>query len=340
MDLSTSYLGFELKNPLIASASPLTSSPESIKKLEDNGIAAVVLHSLFEEQINHELQQLDHFLFSHNESYAEAIDYLPHEVDFENLQADHYLKEIEEIKRSIDIPVIASLNGVSSGGWVKYASKLQEAGADALELHISYIPTDIDMDSATVEKMYVDTVSLVKEHISIPLTVKMNRYFSNPANMAKRFVESGVSGLTLFDNPVTVDIDLMTLSSVQKAQITTSRQLSESLRWCGILYRKLPCSLCAGTGVHTGADVLKAVISGADAVSLASVLLMKGEKEVQEILHFIRHWMEENEYQSISQMKGSVSLEHTDNPSAYERSSYMSALQNFDRDSDLPRRFL
>jgi dihydroorotate dehydrogenase (fumarate) len=279
-------------------------------------------------------------LYSHNESYAEALEYLPHDVDFENLQADDYLKEIEEIKRSTSIPVIASLNGVSSGGWVKYASRLEQAGADALELHLSFIPTDIKMDGATVEQIYVDTVALVKEHISIPLTVKMNRYFSNPANMANRFVQAGADGLVLFDNPVSVDIDLTELSSVQRAQITTSTQLSESLRWCGILYRKLACSLCAGTGIHSGADVLKAVMSGADAVALASVLLMKGEKEVGEILHFIQHWMEENEYDSINQMKGSISLEHTDNPSAYERSSYMHALQNFDRDLDFKRRFL
>lgn len=331
MELTTNYLGLELKNPLIASASPLTASLDSIKKLEEKGIAAVIMHSLFEEEINHEIHQIDHFLHIHSNSNAEATSYLPSEVDFDNLNSEHYLEELRRTKEAIQIPVIASLNGVSAGGWVKYAKKLQEAGADALELNITYIPTSIDMEGHTVEQMYIDTIAQVKEHISIPLNVKMNAYFSSPANMAKRFVEAGANGLTIFDNPTRVDLDLELLTPLQRANITSASNLSETLRWCAILYKKLPCSLCANTGIHSAEDVLKAIMSGADAVALASVLLMKGESEVVTILNEITQWMQKYEYDSISQMKGSISLAHTDNPAAYERNSYMYALQQYRR---------
>jgi dihydroorotate dehydrogenase (fumarate) len=331
MELTTTFLGLKLKNPLIASASPLTASLDSIKKLEENGISAVIMHSLFEEEINHEIHQIDHFLHIHSNANAEATSYLPSEVDFYNLNSEQYLEEIRRVKEAIQIPVIASLNGVSAGGWVKYAKKLQEAGADALELNITYIPTSIDMEGHAVEQMYIDTVSQVKEHISIPLNVKMNAYFSSPANMAKRFVEAGANGLTIFDNPTRVDVDLELLTPLQRANITSSTNLSETLRWCAILYKKLPCSLCANTGIHSAEDVLKAIMSGADAVALASVLLMKGESEVVTLLNEITQWMQKYEYDSISQMKGSISLAHTDNPAAYERNSYMYALQQYRR---------
>ncbi len=331
MELTTTFLGLELKNPLIASASPLTASLKSIKKLEDNGIAAVIMHSLFEEEINHEIRQIDHFLHIHNDSYAEATTYLPVEVEFDNLNAEQYLEEIMYVKKAVQIPVIASLNGVSPGGWVKYAKKLQEAGADALELNITYIPTSMEMEGHAVEQMYVDTVEMVKKSVSIPLNVKMNAYFSSPANMAKQFVEAGAGGLTIFDNPTRVDVDLELLTSLRLANITSSANLSETLRWCAILYKKLPCTLCANTGIHSAEDVLKAVMSGADAAALASVLLLKGESEVATILNEITEWMEKHEYESISQMKGSISLAHSDNPSAFERNSYMHALQHYRR---------
>ncbi len=331
LDLTTNYLGFELKNPLIAAASPLTKSLESIKKLEDNGIAAVVMHSLFEEQINHEQHQLDHFLYHGSESFAEALDYFPKDLDFDNIEADDYLKEIEKTKKAIDIPVIASLNAVSAGGWAKYASKLQSAGADALELNITYIPTSIDMTSKEVEDMYIDTIKTVKENINIPMNIKMNQYFSNPANMAKRFVEAGVDGITLFDNPVSVDIDLDELNAIHTANITSSKDKSEVLRWSAILYNKLNCSICANTGIHNEQDVLKALMSGADAVSFASTLLQNGEDEIKNILQNLNNWMEDNDYESVKQMIGSISLAHTRNPDAYERNSYIGALQSFRR---------
>jgi len=331
-NLNTSYLGLDLKNPLIASASPLTNKCESIKRLEDNGIGAVVMHSLFEEQINHEQNQLDHFLHNSSESFAEALEYFPNDLEFDNIEADDYLNEIEKTKKSVDIPIIASLNGVSSGGWVKYASKLQGAGADGLELNITYIPTSLNMSGVEVENMYIDTIKTVKQNISIPLNLKMNSYFSNPANMAKQFYDAGIDGLTLFDNPVTVDIDLEDLNSIQKANITTPKDKSETLRWCAILFNKLNnVSLCANTGIHNYEDVLKAIMSGADATSFASILLKNGEQEIKNILVKLHSWMEEKEYTSISQMKGSISLNHTRNPDAYERNSYIEALQNFRR---------
>ncbi|HLD23403.1 MAG TPA: hypothetical protein VJA83_05625, partial [Sulfuricurvum sp.] len=246
-------------------------------------------------------------------------------------KADNYLEEIRRIKEAVDIPLIASLNGVSAGGWIKYAKKLQDAGADALELNITYIPTSMEMEGYRIEQMYIDTVANVAECIDIPLNVKMNPFFSNPANMAKRFVEAGAKGLTLFDNPTRVEVDLELLTPLQRANVTTSNNLSETLRWCAILYKKLPCSLCANTGIHSGEDVLKAIMSGADATALASVLLVKGEGEVLRILSEISEWMVKHEYESISQMKGSISLIHTDNPSVYERNSYMYALQHYRR---------
>ena len=329
IDLTTQYLGLTLKNPLIASASPITNSLAGIKRLEDNGISAVVLHSLFEEQINHEQKMLNHFLYKENDSFAEALDYFPSDMQFDNLDSEHYLEFVSEVKKSTNIPVIASLNGVSDIGWTKYGLKLQEAGADALELNITYIPTSIDMTGAEVEEIYINTVKNLKQNISIPLTVKMNSYFSNPANMAKRLVEAGANGLTLFDNPISVDINLETLSAFQKANLTSSKDKSESLRWSAILFNKLDADLCINTGIKTGEDVLKAMMSGANCVALASILLEKGEKYTDTILFDMEQWMVLHEYESIKQMIGSISLNHTDNPSAYERNSYIKALHNF-----------
>jgi dihydroorotate dehydrogenase (fumarate) len=329
IDLTTKYLGFTLKNPIIASASPITNSLDGIKRLEDHGIAAVVLHSLFEEQINHEQKVLDHFLYKENDSFAEALDYFPSDMQFDNLDSEHYLEFVSSVKKSTDVPVIASLNGVSEAGWIKYGSLVEEAGADALELNITYIPTSIDMTGVQIEEMYISTIKNLKQHISIPLNVKMNPYFTNPANMAKRFVEAGANGLTLFDNPINVDINLETLSAMQNAHLTNSKDKSESLRWCAILFNKLNADLCVNTGIKTGEDVLKAMMSGASSVAVASILLEKGEKYLYNMLFEIEKWMLENEYESIKQMIGSISLHHTDNPSAYERNSYMYALKHF-----------
>lgn len=329
MNLATKYLGLNFKNPLIAGASPLTATHESIKELEDAGVAGVVLHSLFEEQINHDLKAIDRFLFQGSESYAEALSYLPESEYFESAQGEHYLEELQNIKRSVDIPIIASLNGVSSGGWIKYAKKLEQAGADALELNITYIPTDACESARVIEKVYKHVVEDVAANITIPLSVKMNPYFTNPAAMAESFQKLGASGLVIFDNPIKVDINLDELSPIQSANLTTSASLSETLRWCAILHGNVKVSIAASTGIHSAKDILKAIMSGADVTYMVSALLKNGASHATLVLKELTEWMEEKEYESIEQMKGSISLNHTDNKAAYERTSYMKALMSY-----------
>lgn len=329
MNLSTKYLGLDFKNPLIAGASPLTTTLERIKELEDAGVGGVVMHSLFEEQINRDLQAIDHFLFEGSESYAEALSYFPEADSFENIEAEHYLEDLQKIKKATDIPIIASLNGVSSGGWIKYAKRFEEAGADALELNITYIPTNPEIDGLKIEQMYVDVLKDVKANTTLSLAVKMNPYFSNPAQMAKRFEEAGADGLVIFDNPVRVDIDLESLSPVHSANLTSSANLSETLRWCAILHTNLNLSLAASTGIHGANDVLKALMSGASVTQMASALLQNGPNHIETVLNDLTKWMSENEYVSIEQMIGSISLKNTDNPAAFERSSYMKALLSY-----------
>lgn len=318
-------MGLKLKNPIIVGASPLTASYESIVALEKSGAAAIVLHSIFEEQINHEMHELDHFLFKGSEDYAEALGYFP-EVVLSNLESEHYLDEIVKLKESISIPIIASLNGVSQGGWQEYAKKLELAGVDAIELNITYIPTDIDIDAREVERLYIDALRAVKEHVDIPVSVKMNAFFSAPAQMAKELVDTGADALVLFDRPVHVDIDLENLNALQTINPTDSRDLSETLRWSAILYNKVECSLCASTGVSSHEDILKAMMSGADCVQMVSAIMKNGVEHIEVVLKSLVEWMEEKEYISIEQMKGSISLHHTSNPAAYERANYMRVL--------------
>jgi len=328
MDLTTTYMGIPLKNPLIVGASPLSASIESIKELESAGVAAVVLHSIFEEQINHETHEIDHFLFKGSEDYAESLGYFP-EVTLSNLESEHYLDEIKRAKQEVNIPIIASLNGVSQGGWIEYSKKLQEAGVDGIELNITYIPTDIDMSGSEIETLYIDALKSVKESVTIPVSVKMNAVFSAPANMAKQLSDAGADGLILFDRPVHVDIDLEELNATQTINPTTSRDLSETLRWSAILYNKLDTSLCASTGVNTHEDILKAMMSGADAVQMVTAILKDGTSHIETVLQNLVAWMEEQEYESIEQMKGSISLHHTTNPAAYQRANYMRILTDY-----------
>jgi len=328
MDLTTTYMGLELKNPIIVGASPLTATYESIKKLEANGAAAVVLHSIFEEQINHEIHEIDHFLFKGSEDYAESLGYFP-EVTLSNLESNSYLDEIKRLKENLTIPVIASLNGVSRGGWQEYAKKLESAGVDAIELNITYIPTDLDKDAREIEQLYIDALEAVKEMVNIPVGVKMNAYFSAPAQMAKKLVDTGANGLVLFDRPVHVDIDLENLNATQTITPSSSKDLSETLRWSAILYKKLDTSLCASTGVSSHEDILKAMMSGADAVQMVHAILHNGASHIQNVLENLVAWMEEKEYVSIEQMKGSISLHHTTNPAAYQRANYMRLLTDY-----------
>ncbi|HIQ47648.1 MAG TPA: dihydroorotate dehydrogenase-like protein [Sulfurovum sp.] len=328
MKLDTTYMGLALKNPIIAGASPLTASVDSIKRLEDAGAAAIVMHSIFEEQINHEAHEIDHFLFKGSESYAEAVGFFP-EMELSNLESEHYLEEISALKKSLSIPLIASLNGISKGGWINYATKLQEAGADGLELNITYIPADIDLEGRIVEKLYLDALETVLSVVDIPISIKMNAIFSSPANMAKQFDQMGAKGLVLFDRPVHVDIDIENLNAVQTINPSTSHDMSESLRWSAILYKKIAASLCVSTGVSSHEDVLKAMMSGADTVQMVTALMQHGEGHITKVLKDLVAWMEEKEYISIEQMKGSISLNHSSNPAAFQRGNYMRILTDY-----------
>jgi len=329
MELSTKYLGLKLKNPIIAGASPLTSNLDSIKRLEDNGAAAIVMHSIFEEQITHEGEALEYFLEQGTNSFLESQDFFPQISSYENAEADQYLEEIAKIKMSVNIPVIASLNGASSSGWMKYAKKIEETGADAIELNIAHVPISLDMSAKDVEKLYIKDVKVVRENTKLPISIKMSPNLSAPANMAKKFKKAGVDGLVLFDRPTLVNIDLEELRVEQTVNLSDSHALSESLRWSAILYNQLDLSLCASTGVHTHLDILKAIMSGADCVQMVSALLANKEVHVQNVLKDLTDWMQEKEYASIKMMKGSISHKHADNPGAYERASYMQALQSY-----------
>lgn len=328
MNLTTTYMGLELKNPIIIGASPLTSTIESIKELEKYGAAAVVLHSIFEEQINHETHELNHFLFNGSENYAESLGYFP-EVTLSNLESQHYLDEIIVLKKEVSIPIIASLNGVSRGGWISYAKKLEDVGVDGLELNITYIPTDLELEGKELEALYIDALKAVRKSVKIPVSIKMNAIFSSPANMAKKFTQAGADALVLFDRPVHVDIDLENLNSVQSINVSSSKDLSESLRWSAILFNKVDASLCVSTGIKTHEDILKSIMSGADAVQMVTSIMDNGSQHIKETLDNLTEWMTEKEYESIQQMKGSISLHHTSNPSAYERGNYMRVLTDY-----------
>lgn len=329
MDLSTTYLGLKLRNPLVLSASPISAEVDKVKKAEDLGAAAVVMYSLFEEQINHEINEIDHFLTSSEASSAEALSYFPEPAEFKNLHAEEYLELITRLKKSVKIPIIGSLNGVSAGGWMNYAKKIEQAGADALELNIYYIATDMEMTSAKVEELYIENVKTVKKAVKIPVAIKLSPYFSAFANMAKKLDKAGADGLVLFNRFYQPDIDLKTLEVVPNLQLSTPHEMRLPLRWIAVLYGQIKASLAATTGIHTAEDVIKMIMVGADVTMLTSVLLKHGLTKISEIVAGIKKWMEENEYESVKQMKGSMSYKSIAEPAAYERANYIKTLQSF-----------
>jgi dihydroorotate dehydrogenase (fumarate) len=330
VDLSTRYLGFHLRNPLIASSSPLTEDLETLRRLEEAGIAAVVLPSLFEEQIIEESERLDYGLSYGEESFAEALRYFP-DLHHYNMGPEGYLEHIRRAKAALSIPVIASLNGVTTGGWIRYARLMEEAGADALELNIYYLPTSPDESSQAVEENYVRLVRDVVASVRIPVAVKLSPYFSSLPYMARRFEEAGAAALVLFNRFYQPDIDLEALEVVPNLVLSTSYELRERLRWVAILYPQVRLDLAITGGVHTAEDVLKAMMVGAKAVTMASALLRHGPDHVRQLLEDIRRWMEEHEYVSIKQMQGSMCRQRAANPAAYERANYMRVLSSFPR---------
>jgi len=330
MDLSTTYMGMNLRNPLVASSSPLSHKVDTICKLEEAGIGAVVMYSLFEEQITLESQQLDYFLTHGTESYAEALSYFPDLGEY-NVGPDEYLNLIRKAKERVNIPVIGSLNGVSAGGWVKYARMIQEAGADALELNVYYLPTDPDLPGTEVEQMTVDVVKAVRQEVSIPLAVKMGPFFSSIPNMAKRLAEAGANALVLFNRFYQPDIDIENLEVTPHLVLSDSDELRLPLRWTAILYGRVPVDLAITTGVHTYQDVLKGLMAGAKVTMMASELLQNGMERIGQILDEMRAWMEEHEYTSVRQMIGSVSQKNVKEPAAFERANYMKVLDSYPR---------
>lgn len=329
MNLETTYLGLKLKNPIVPSASPLSSDVGNVKKMEDMGAAAVVLYSLFEEQIERENRALDHFLTTTGESYAEAISYFPEPEEFNNVEAEDYLDHIRILKESVDIPIIGSLNGVSKGGWMSYAQKMEEAGADAIELNIYYIAADPDRTSSMIEQMYYDNVRAVKRSVHIPVAIKLSPYFTSFANMAKLLQGAGADGLVLFNRFYQPDIDLENLEVLPSLELSYPFEKRLPLRWIAILRPFITCSLAATTGIHTAEDVIKMILAGADVAMTTSLLLKKGIQEINVLLRDMENWMEEKEYESVYQMKGAMSSASVAEPAAFERANYLRILQSY-----------
>jgi dihydroorotate dehydrogenase (fumarate) len=321
-------MGLALKNPIVASSSPLSHTLDGLRRLEDAGAAAVVMYSLFEEQITAESFYLDYYLNHGTDSYAESLNYFP-ESDRYNVGPDEYLELIRRAKESLGIPVIGSLNGVSTGGWIDYASLIEEAGANALELNVYYIPTSTYLAGAEVEYLYSDILRDVKRAVSIPIAMKLSPYFSSTANMAEKLWEGGADALVLFNRFYQPDFDLETLEVVPRLVLSNSDELRLPLRWVAILYGRVAVDFAITSGVHAYQDALKALMAGARVAMMASELLQRGVGRINEVLTEMKEWMEEHEYESVNQMIGSMSQKNVIDPAAFERANYMKTLASF-----------
>lgn len=328
MDLSTTYLGMKLRTPLVPSASPLSEEIGNIKRMEDAGAAAVVLYSLFEEQLQLETYELNHHLTYGTESFPEALSYFPQPVEY-HLGPEEYLNHIRKAKEAVGIPIIASLNGSSVGGWTSFATMMQDAGADALELNLYHIPTQMEMTGSEVEQQYIDVLQAVKSAVKIPVAVKLSPFFSNFANMAKRFDAAGANGLVLFNRFYQPDIDLENLNVRPNVLLSMPQAMRLPLTWVGILYGRIKANLAATSGIHEANDVIKMLMVGANVTMLCSSLLRRGVNHLSVVEKDLRDWMEAHEYQSVRQMQGSMSQKNCADPSAFERAQYMKALQSY-----------
>ncbi len=326
MNLPTTYLGLSLKNPVMPGASPLVDQLDTVRRLEDAGAAAVVMHSLFEEQITND--QLAEFAHTENpaESFSEATSYFPHMDDYV-LGPDRYLEQIARIKESVDIPVIGSLNGISLGGWTDYARLIQQAGADALELNVYYVATDPDEPGLAVEKRTLDILQAVRESVTIPVAVKLSPFFSSPGHFAKQLDSLGAAGLILFNRFYQPDIDIEELEATHRLDLSNSTELRLRLRWTAILHGHLKADIAVSGGVHTVEDIIKAIMCGASAVQVVSCLLKYGPSHIGSLVKGLSHWLEDHEYDSIDQMRGSMSLQHCPDPTVFERANYLRVLQ-------------
>jgi dihydroorotate dehydrogenase (fumarate) len=328
MDLSTTYLGLRLPHPLMPGASPMADQLDWVKRLEDAGAAAIVLRSLFEEQITLEQEGMIHHMEIHEEGFAEALSYFPKLDDFA-FGPVQYLEQIRKVKAAVKVPVIASLNGTSPAGWLDYSKQIQQAGADALELNVYYVPTDPAETGDAIERRVVEVARLVKRAVTIPVAVKLSPFFSSVAHLAVQLDGAGVDGLVLFNRFYQPDIDLEALEAVPSLHLSDSSELLLRLHWLAILFNKTRVALAVSGGVHTGIDAVKAIMTGASAVQVVSNLLQNGPDNLRVIREGMVRWMEEHEYESVQQMRGSMSLERSPDPSAFERGNYMKILRSW-----------
>jgi dihydroorotate dehydrogenase (fumarate) len=328
VDLTSTYLGLPLKNPLVASASPLSQKLEVARQLGESGIAAIVMYSLFEEQIIRESLKLQEDLTRGTDQFAEALSYIP-EIGSYSIGPETYVEHLRKVKQAVSVPVIGSLNGVSTGGWIEYAQKIEEAGADALELNLYYLATDPDLTSAELEDMYITLVGDIRKRVKFPLAVKLSPFFTALPNFTRRLTEAGANGIVLFNRFYQPDFDLEELEVVPNLVLSTSDELRLPLRWIAILYGRVQADFALTSGVHNAQDLLKAVMAGASAVMTASELLQNGISRVPQILSDLQTWMEEHEYESIQQMRGSMSQQAIAEPAAFERANYMKVLSSY-----------
>ncbi|MDR7518086.1 MAG: dihydroorotate dehydrogenase-like protein [Armatimonadota bacterium] len=328
MDLSTTYLGLSLPHPLMPGASPLVDDLDTVKRLEDAGAAAIIMHSLFEEQIVQEQLATVHHMEVHAESFPEALSYFPRPSEFA-LGPEQYLRHLERIKRAVGVPVIASLNGVTTGGWMAYARRMQEAGADAIELNVYYLATDPQEPAAAVEGRTLDILRAVRTTVSIPIAVKLSPFFSSLAHFAAELDAAGADGLVLFNRFYQPEIDIETLDVVPRLELSSSGELLLRLRWLAVLSGRVSASLAVSGGVHSATDAIKAIMAGADAVQMVSALLRHGPGYLRLVRQGLEAWMTEHGYTSLAQMRGSMSLSRCPDPAAFERSNYIRVLQGW-----------
>ncbi|MBR9998867.1 MAG: dihydroorotate dehydrogenase-like protein [Cyclobacteriaceae bacterium] len=325
MDLKTKYLGMTLRSPIVVSASPLSEYIQNIKMMEDAGAGAVVLHSLFEEQIRLEQHELHYHTTQGTESFAESLSYFPEQEEYK-LGPEEYLDQIRKAKEAVKIPIIASLNGSTLGGWTEYAREMEKAGADAIELNVYYIPTDLNLSGGNVEQTYIDILRAVKSAIDVPVAIKLSPFFSNMANMAHRLDDAGANALVLFNRFYQPDIDLEEFEVKPNVILSTSHAMRLPMRWIAILKDKIAGDLAATSGIHTGVDVVKMLLVGSNVTMVCSALLKHGIFHIQNMENHLVEWMEQNEYQSVTEMIGAMSQQKTTEPSAFERAQYMKAL--------------
>ncbi len=328
MDLSTHYLGLNLKNPLVPSASPLSRDIQTMVEMEQAGASAIVLYSLFEEEIFVEDQVLDESLTAGSEAFAEALSYLP-EAIFYQTGPDSYLDHIRRAKDALSIPIIGSLNGISPGGWLRYAKEIESAGADALELNMYYLPTDPTLPGHVVEDMYLELLGEMRKQVTLPIAVKLSPFFSSLPHITRRLVGAGAQGLVLFNRFYQPDIDVENLQAEPSLDLSTSAELRLPLRWVALMYDRVDTDFAISTGVHNAEDVVKGLMAGASVTMMASELLSNGVHRLEQILHDLEIWLEVHEYESVAQLTGSMSVEHSGQPAAFERANYMRVLRSF-----------